>query len=699
MRNRLKIHLFLASLMLSVVSAAATFAPRFEITASTTNFYPSESTTLTLHLYLPPLPAPFDAVSPLDDSRAPHLQAEFLALDWSSPVAARPKLKPQTLSASDLPHLLFSGDTAERPREGNDRFFVNDYQNESDPFSLFAASRPLFRFTTQREEIDGVNVWHFTAPLSPWQGKTTGTLAVPAATFQIPYAVNVRTARDLFGRPVHERVMRTVRLRATPPTLAVVEPPQTGRPATYRGTVASNATLTAKLNTNLCTAGDPLVLTVTVSGPDDLSLVPPPSFAAVLDGTNFRIDEASLRTETLADARRFTWRVRTLKAGTVEFPALPFTYFSLATRSYVTVSSDPIPIQVKAGVQAALGDLDELTDDDTFPLPDGLDLDVGGAATRPLLPHLHTALTLFILPPILFLLIRLAPPVRRRVAARNATHRKATAYARLKRALRGRDAARKAAAVRTFFAVRYDVNGATVTAADAERLMANDYPPDDIAPVVSALRDLDRAQYAARATTGTGLTVLLLALLPVAVFGRTTPDTPDTDFTYRRALSLATQAHDATQFKNAVKAYAACLEQGADTPALFANMGACAVFANDPRTARLAFACAERRTGETPSTRRGLQAAHARLKNDPRADLPLTRIFLRPHYSLPLDVRLLVAAVCWAFLWLVALLPPGGARRFLTGLGLLLFLSAALSTTVSLVEDSAAKGALIHVAR
>ena len=158
-------------------------------------------------------------------------------------------------------------------------------------------------------------------------------------------------------------------------------------------------------------------------------------------------------------------------------------------------------------------------------------------------------------------------------------------------------------------------------------------------------------------------------------------------FSYRRASSLAVQAADEAGFRRAADAYRDCLEAGADNPTVFQNLGACLLLAGDPRGAREAFVCAERRGGETPSTARGLRAAFARLTNNPRAELSPTRVFLKPHVYWGVDARLLCAAALWAFLWLAALLPAGALRRFLLTACLVAFCAAAISVGVSLVEE------------
>ena len=672
------------------------FQPSFEISASATNLIVTEQTEITLRLRLAALDDPFAEQPPFLNQRPPHVEAEFLTPDWS----------PGALAPVD-PKQLFEGGS--RRRRDAPAFTLNNYVSNDifssmgDPFgmmdddffgrSMLGPRKTLFPFAAQRIKVDGKNVWEFTVTTAPYRAITPGTVTIPSVRITIPLIVSVREGRDRFGRRAHVPELRETRLSTKPLTIVVGGPPTDGRPSSFCGALSSNLSVRATLDTNVCTAGDPLVFTLDIAGAADLASVYPPALGKLVTGDVFRVDEASVKTDTFSDSRRFTWRVRAVKAGTVEFPSIPVAYYDLGKRSYVTVNTDKIPIQVKAGAQATLGALDETGDEaDTLPMPDGIDLDPQGAASRPFLPHLALSLLLFIMSPVLFLAIRLAPPVRRRVAARNAAYRKATAFGRCRKALRGHDADRRRAAIRTFFAVRYGVNGAAVTASDAERLMAPDYTSEEIALVSTALAELDRTEFSARKTV---VSLILLAAV-IGGAGASVAATASPDFTYRRASVLATRAADEAGFRAAADAYRDCLETGSANPILFADLGTCALLAGDAKGAASAFARAERWGGETPSTRRGLLAARARQLQDPRAELPLARLFFRPHVMFSANARLLAAAVLWAFVWLAALLPPGGWRRFLLFWGIALFAVVAISASVSVAEELLENGGAVH---
>ena len=698
MKSRLFLPVFLFCIGTGVCAAAPAPQPTLEFEVSKTNLVVTEEMTLTLRLWMPPLEEGFAETPPILSQRPPHFSVPFWHPDWkrSALESVEPRRVPpinsQNASRSapcfTLNDFITDGFASLRAGINSRNPFAGLFDDDDDFFGRSLGPRKAtFPFEVRRAKRGTVNGWEFTVSSLPYRAKEPGRVVLDSVVAKVPVITAIRTQRDRFGRAVHSPTLKEVTLRTAAKTVSVIEPPFEGRPKSYCGAIASNLVAKATLDVNICTAGDPLVLTLDISGATDLTTVTAPAFAETLkkDGV-FRLDEGSLKTETLADSRRFTWRVRPLKAGTVEFPSLPVSFYDLSRRAYVTRMTESFPVQVKAGVQAALGALNEDVDEgEVFPLPDGLDFDPRAAETEPLLPHLPLALVLFLVTPVLFTIVRLAPPVRRRLAAQRLAARRAAAYQVCCRALKGRDPEKRARAICTFFETRYGVKGTTVTAVDAPRLMADDYTADEIKVVVDALADADRTNYSARKVV---VSLLICCLATFSVWGASPA------FTLRRAGALATQASDEKGFKAAAAAYADCLKDGAANPILYSNLGACALMGGNPRLALQAYACAERRCGATATTTRGIRAALARMKNDPRADLPLTRTLCAPHMRVPLDTRLLFTAIVWTLGWLCLLLPCGALRRLLLTLCLLAFLASALSVTVSLTSEHLAKGVI-----
>ena len=95
------------------------------------------------------------------------------------------------------------------------------------------------------------------------------------------------------------------------------------------GKISAEASLTAH-NVHV---GDPIDLMVDFVGEADFTSLHPPSLSGAVDKSVWRIDDKSARTETIRHARRLVYRIRPLKEGLLEFPALEFAQRNEGLRS------------------------------------------------------------------------------------------------------------------------------------------------------------------------------------------------------------------------------------------------------------------------------------------------------------------------------------------------------------------------------
>jgi hypothetical protein len=106
--------------------------------------------------------------------------------------------------------------------------------------------------------------------------------------------------------------------------------------------------------------GDPLVLTVDFIGEADFKSLHPPALSRAVDRNDWKLDDASAKTDTYRDARRLTYRVRPMREGVLWFPALEFSY-SGADGGKSTVKANAIPVHAKPGRQVKV-DMEEVSD-------------------------------------------------------------------------------------------------------------------------------------------------------------------------------------------------------------------------------------------------------------------------------------------------------------------------------------------------
>ena len=132
------------------------------------------------------------------------------------------------------------------------------------------------------------------------------------------------------------------------------------------GVTGADLRARAYFDANNVNVGDPMVLTIDFLGEADFHALHPPSLAGAVDRRDWRLDDASAKTDTFRDARRLTYRVRTLREGVLWFPSLEFAYQSQDGRRRI-VRSNEIPVHARGGAQVVVAGMDEVSDAMTEP--------------------------------------------------------------------------------------------------------------------------------------------------------------------------------------------------------------------------------------------------------------------------------------------------------------------------------------------
>jgi len=143
-----------------------------------------------------------------------------------------------------------------------------------------------------------------------------------------------------------DRGMQAQRVYVVAPqiTVTVKDVPEEGRPDSYVGAVG-DFRLRGELHPAKAKVGDPMTLTLTLSGEGSLDGAFPPDLMRVEEiAEQFKVYEATESTE--GNSRQFTYSLRPLKEGIKEFPAVPVSYFDVNTDKYVTLKTDPVTIEV-----------------------------------------------------------------------------------------------------------------------------------------------------------------------------------------------------------------------------------------------------------------------------------------------------------------------------------------------------------------
>ena len=171
-----------------------------------------------------------------------------------------------------------------------------------------------------------------------------GRIVIPPA--QLTYSLPV--GASFFSREEsHE-------LQTDSAVLIAVDPPAAGRPADFDGAVG-DLQVSARLEP-AARVGDPLTLTVRVSGSGNVKLYPRPRLdipwaSAVPSDVRVRVDTTGRR---IGGSKDFDWVVTPRVAGNQVLPAVRYAYFDPAARRYQVAMSSSLRVAVRPGTLAAV---------------------------------------------------------------------------------------------------------------------------------------------------------------------------------------------------------------------------------------------------------------------------------------------------------------------------------------------------------
>ena len=191
--------------------------------------------------------------------------------------------------------------------------------------------------------------------------KQVGTITLPQATVACKALVGYRErqSRDMFGRFSRDDffdgflnrgqrgIYKTFITPSNEPQLKVSVLPEKGRPEGFTGLVGeySLAVDAAPVKVNV---GDPITLTIMVTGPEYLKNVelPPLKDQPGMAG-NFKIPKEMAPGEIKDRVKVFTQTIRAKHPDVKEIPVIELPYFNTETGKYEAARSDVIPLFVK----------------------------------------------------------------------------------------------------------------------------------------------------------------------------------------------------------------------------------------------------------------------------------------------------------------------------------------------------------------
>lgn len=627
------------------------------VSAPTNTVIVDEEFDVTLFVRIRKLPPPFRAHSPMHT--VPHLRIPYLDLHPG-----------EGLKSENITQLL----QRILVREG-ESFRINDRVVGRDPFGGIFGREERARFRLPRVTDPDDNHYFRYELKSRWSADREGDYTFGPVRFH----GNIITQVEPDGNAAQSEIYAI----GDPVTVQVRNPPRTGRPPTFIGASGSRFSMETSLDTQICQAGDPVTLTIDITGDGSANRIrsPRPETLASLEA-DFRIQPEPIRTSSISGGRRFEYLIRPRQAGTWEIPPLEIAYFDLESRSYVTVQSDPLPIRVTPSedlehemisglpIRAQARHRFTAPPGDLPPAPFGVrSMDTA----RFFIPALH--IPLLLLGPLVFLLACIKQWVPKHIPAIQAYMQRKRAFDNAMQQLQRSDCD-TVTILRTYLtttltqsfargdteAMRQDLQRLGLAASDIETvieiLTETAYAGQnktDAAHIKKIIDSLARAQRARKmpfykhmlGKLGVGFMIMLTT-------GLTCLAQADqiARFEERRSNLLLLRAQTPEEFIAVAHALADRIDQGNYHPVVLYNLGTALLLAEQPSLALPLLQWAERRGANTWSTRRNMLIAQRNLANDPTAQLPWIRSILFWHYRTSIPNRITIATSLFSLLWL-----------------------------------------------
>lgn len=169
-----------------------------------------------------------------------------------------------------------------------------------------------------------------------------------SAELSMPFSFFSERPRGFFARPSQ------VLLRTPQPPLEILPLPEAGKPERFTGAVGQFA-VDAALSTRELRVGEPLTLTLTVTGEGSFERIQPPEPEASPHWRPYP-PKATLETEGDAGSRgtkTFEYLLIPQSVAAEAVPALTFSYFDPDTRRYQEVHFEPEPVEVLPGTRTS----------------------------------------------------------------------------------------------------------------------------------------------------------------------------------------------------------------------------------------------------------------------------------------------------------------------------------------------------------
>ena len=628
----------------------------------------------------------YEAHDPLPDGRQ---AVAALEIPFFADGAVSGAVFSQSLEQLLNPLLQRRGDTG--------AFGINNFSVNSGAgmFSLFSEPRlAVFNLSREPAERDGQPAWMYRLRI-PMKAASEGVCRFGSIRFKgqvLTEQEGKLTAVSVFT------VSKPLDVRVTPP-------PEEGRPETFIGSLGTRMTASVSLDAQTCRQGDPLQLTLEISGDQTTANMREPR---IFDNTElaerFRQygDVSSDRTPT---GMRYLYRIRPIESGTIEVPPLELAFYNTEAREYEVIRTAPVPLRVDPAPEIDLDAILGLSTNASAAqmairrerVPSAITLAATALSPAPSFAHLRVVRALCAPPVAALLVVGLLALWRRRRSLRVALRRRSAVSRSVRGMLRAKTPEAVMCAVGVFLRDKAGAVGEGFTPHDVRAILAergvdaiqcdeiegllqevfdSGFRPDvDSAAIVKAKRGRIAGCLAALR-----FSVLVLVTVGWATTASAAPDRARS-FLWQQAQAEMASAKTAGDFLRAARVYREVIDGERLSGGVLYNYGTALLLADLPKAAMDAFARAEALDGASPELENNLDlaliAVRQATEGDPeqtwqggagRSALPWYRVPLFWHYRAPVAVRMDALILAWWVLWIGVIVKAMGWRRSGRGL-------------------------------
>ncbi len=322
------------SVPITVIAPSEQNIAILELTCDQTSVYLMRPFAVTLKVLVKELPDVISDRSPLSvQDRSPVR----LAIPWIDDESLPDGLDPEQEWRQILQPMM---QTSRRGmRQEPDGFQINNIGTSS--ISFFGRETTVFKPTpkkVERTNKDGEVLKYYEYTFTrKFKASRPGT-----------YSLGPVNLKGVFGTAITDGKLAGEEVYAVSDRVAVEAKgaPVADRPESYIGVIGQGFSAEATLAPSEGRVGDPMTLTVRVTGDGLIDDAVPPNLNAVAGiDTMFRTYDATI--DSQPNAKIFTYSLRPLEKDITEFPEIPLAYFDPIEEEYVMLQTAAIPVKIE----------------------------------------------------------------------------------------------------------------------------------------------------------------------------------------------------------------------------------------------------------------------------------------------------------------------------------------------------------------